>query len=202
MSSLGVTPMKLHRILASLATALAALVWTAAGETSDPVLLDRDLPLEVVGHCLESSRSRDRGCGPDGYYARFWVGRAGDANLFLVRRKPCAENACQAWLLAKTGRGVNVLLATSGELALSPGLGPFPAVQTYSSVTAGQSLVSRFDWNGHQYTRTDARIVYSVDGEECGSAEQCREAAQDALNVRRIDRALRIWEQVHGVSWI
>ena len=194
--------MKLHRILATLASALPALLWTAAGETSDPVLLDRDLPLEVVGRCLDGATNGDRGCGPDSHYSKFWVGRAGDANLFLVRLKPCNDSACHAWLLAKTNRGVNVLLATRGELSLSPGAGAFPAVHTHSNVSPSQSLVSRFDWNGHQYTRTDTRIVYSVDGQECGSADQCREAAQDAMNVRRIDKALRIWEQVHGVSWI
>jgi hypothetical protein len=194
--------MKLHRILATLATALPALFWTATGETSDPFLLDRDLPLEVVGQCLDNAADRDRGCTPESSYSKHWVGRAGDANLFLVRLVPCTDGACRAWLLAKTTRGVNVLLATNGELSISPGVGAFPAVQTFSDVSAGQSLVSRFDWNGHQYTRTDARLVYSVDGEECGSADQCHEVAQDAMNVRKIDKALRIWEQVHGVSWI
>lgn len=195
--------MKLHRILATLATALPALFWTAAGETSDPVLLDRELPLEVVGRCLESETAdQSRVCRADSYFSNYWIGRAGDANLFLVRLKPCTDGACRAWLLAKTARGVNVLLATSGELSLSPGIGAFPAVQTFSNVSAGQSLVSRFDWNGHQYTRTDSRVVYHVDGQECGSANECHAAAQDAMNVRKIDKALRIWEQVHGVSWI
>jgi hypothetical protein len=194
--------MKLNRILATFAAAFPALVWTAAGETSDPVLLDRDLPLEVVGHCPDDTSSSARGCGLDSYYAKFWVGRAADVNLFLVRRKPCDDSGCQSWLIAKSRRGVNVLLAARGELSLSPGVGGFPAVQTDSEVSASQRVVSRFDWNGYQYTRTDARVVYRVDGQECGSAMQCHEAAQDAMNVRRIDRALRIWEQVHGVSWI
>lgn len=194
--------MKLHRILATFVSALPALFWTAAGETSDPFLLDRDLPLEVVSHCLDGAADRDHGCSPDGSYSKHWVGRAGDANLFLVRLRPCADGACRAWLLAKTTRGANVLLATSGELSLSPGVGAFPTVQTVSNVSPSQNVVSRFDWNGHQYTRTDARVVYSVDGQECGSAAACREAAQDAMNVRKIDKALRIWEQVHGVSWI
>jgi hypothetical protein len=194
--------MKLHRILATLATALPALLWTATGETSDPVLLERDLPAEVVGRCLDQVAGQSPACGPDSYLSKFWVGRAADANLFLVRLQPCADGPCRAWLVAKTARGVSVLLATSGELSLSSGNGAYPAVQTYSNVSAGQSLVSRFDWNGHQYTRTDAHVVYSVDGQECGSAEECNAAAHDALNVRKIDKALRIWEQVHGVSWI
>jgi hypothetical protein len=194
--------MTLHRILATFFTALPALLWTATGETSDPVLLDRDLPPEVVGRCLDEAAGQNPSCGPDQHLAKFWVGRAADANLFLVRLQTCADDACRAWLVAKTDRGVNVLLAVSGELSLSAGASAYPAVQTASSLTAGQSLVSRFDWNGHQYTRTDARVVYRVDGQACGSAEECNVAAQDALNGRRIDKALRIWEQVHGVSWI
>jgi hypothetical protein len=195
--------MKLHRILATVLAALPAVLWTATGETSDPVLHERELPLEVVGRCLDTPAGEgSKSCGADSYFATHWVGRAGDANLFLVRLQPCSDAACRAWLVAKSGRTVNVLLATSGELALSPGVGAYPAVQTYSNVTAGQSLVSRFDWNGNNYTRTDARLVYSVDGQECGSAAECNAAAQDAMNTRKVDRALRIWEQVHGVSWI
>jgi hypothetical protein len=182
---------------------MPALLWTAAGETSDPILLERDLPVDVIGHCLEAAGGEPHAtCRADSFFATHWVGRTGDANLFLVRLRPCADTGCRTWLVSKTGRGVNVLFGASGELALSPGAGPYPAVQMVSVLSAGQRVVSRFDWNGHQYTRTDARVIHQVDGRECGSPTQCHEAANEALKTRNVDKALRIWEQVHGVSWI
>ena|SRR5438105_13468389 len=50
--------------------------------------------------------------------------------------------------------------------------------------------------------RFDARRIYRIDGIECDKDEACRAAAVDALARGRIDQAVRIWRDVHGVSWI
>jgi hypothetical protein len=41
-----------------------------------------------------------------------------------------------------------------------------------------------------------------VDGVECGTREECRRAASEAIAQKQVDRAVRIWENVGGVSWI
>lgn len=195
--------MKPYRLLAVAVIAWPLALWTATGETSDPVLLERELPLSIVGACLERAAPELAStCTANTTFASHWVGRAAEANLFLVRARPCGDEPCRAWLVSKGSDGVRTLVGVNGELSVTRGTGAYPAIQTSAAFGAGQRVVTRFDWNGYQYTRTDARVVYSVDGQECGNVMQCNESAQDALRARKLDRALRIWEQVHGVSWI
>jgi hypothetical protein len=41
-----------------------------------------------------------------------------------------------------------------------------------------------------------------VDGVECGTREECRRSASEAIAQKQVDRAVRIWENIGGVSWI
>ena len=50
--------------------------------------------------------------------------------------------------------------------------------------------------------RTSTRRMYEVNGVECGTLEECDNVARRALQAQHVDRAQRIWQQVHGVSWI
>jgi hypothetical protein len=50
--------------------------------------------------------------------------------------------------------------------------------------------------------RAESRLVYRVDGVECGEPDQCAAAAREALRRDEVERALKIYERVHGVSWI
>jgi len=183
--------------------AIVAFIWTPIGESSDPVLAVRELPLDVLRCVGPAGTLSTPGCQRDEQYTNRWIARTRHGNLFLVRRAPCgAPGSCPVWLVEKTERGTSTLLAVEGEFRLYRGTGRYPAVQVRADVSANQRAYSRFEWTGSTYARTENRLVYDVDGTECGTHEECRERASEALRHQHIDRAVKIWEQVHGISWI
>lgn len=191
--------MNLHASLTALTFAVGALAWTAAGETYDPALSARELPLEVTGGCLAT----DAGPCREDQYATRWAGRTARGDLFVVTPAACADrNGCRTWLIEKTAREAIVLLALDGRAALRRGAGAYPAVELRTELSATQVSYVRFEWGGQQYTRADTRLVYRVDGVECGTEEQCQRVAQEAFDAQDVDRAVRIFESVHRVSWI
>lgn len=177
--------------------ALAALVWTAAGETSDPLLALTELPPDVVADC----RPRPEGNGCDSSLTRHWLGRAAQGELFLVAHAGCTRD-CAAWLVQRSAGGMRTLLAITGEFRLARVAGPFPAVQVRHEVSTAAVHYTRYAWNDGDYVPVETRRVYRVDGVECGSAAECDAAARAALAHGNSDRAVRIYEQVHGIGWI
>lgn len=183
--------------------AVATLGWTTTGESSDPVLGLNEMPAEVLQGCgkIQVDTASDTCVSADDYKSR-WIGRTGRGQLFLVMAQSCAERDCHAWFVEKTARGANTLLAVEGGFQLTPAAGAYPMVETRRELSPQQLSVSRYEWNGSGYVRAETRIIYRVDGRECGTADECRETAEHALRGQRIDEAVRIWQNVHGVAWI
>ena len=190
--------MKTPTSLVALTVAIAAFAWTAAGETSDPVLTARELPLDIVGDCAQQVS-----CHSEKEFLSRWIGRTDRGDLFLVSSPACAEViGCRAWLGEKTAHGAATLLAVAGEFRFQRGGGAYPTILQRTEISATHSAYSSFEWTGAKYTRTENRMVYRVDGVECGTQSECGNAAREALRQERVERAVKIWESVQGVSWI
>jgi len=186
-------------LLSTLITGIVALVWIGAGETYDPTLADRELPAEIADHCTAAAPLE--ACRPVEFNRR-WVGRTARGDLFVVTSDRCTGNDCRAWLVEKADASINTLLTFEKTFRLHQSPGDYPAIETYSELSSSQAAYSRFEWNGRGYRRTANRLVYRVDGAECGTSNECRAAAAEALKQQQVDRAVKIWENVHGVSWI
>lgn len=187
--------MNLRRLLLPLLVA-GACIWTGAGETSDPLLDLADLPADVIADCRLAA-------GNDCHTTlrRHWLGRNSQGELFLVWRPDC-QPSCNAWLVQRSANQARTLLALTGEFRLQRVAGGYPTVQVRTETSTNSVHYVHYAWNGDSYARTQTREVYQVDGVECGSAEECAAAAAAALNDQQTDRAVRIYEQVHGVGWI
>jgi hypothetical protein len=188
-------------LLSALIAGFAALIWTGTGETSDPVLADREIPADIASHCAVSATGVLEACHqPE--FTRRWVAKTGRGDLFMVTNELCQESGCRAWLVEKSENGVNTLLAFDKTFRLQGAEGGYPVIEAYSEISFTQGAYSRFEWNGAAYARTANRLVYQVDGTECGTREECNAVAREALKLQQVDRAVKILENVNGVSWI
>jgi hypothetical protein len=188
-------------ILSALAAGFAALVWTGAGETSDPVLAEREIPADIASRCAVSATGELETCHqPE--FTRRWVAKTAKGDLFMVTNELCQGSGCRAWLVEKAGGSAITLLAVERNFRLLEGAGGYPLIETYSEISSTQGAYSRFEWNGAAYARTASRLVYQVDGMECGTRDECNDAAHEALKLHQVDRAVKILENVNGVSWI
>ncbi len=188
-------------ILTTLIAGFAAIVWTGTGETSDPVLSVREIPADIASGCAVSAAGESEACHQPEFSHR-WVGKTNRGDLFVVTNDLCAGSGCRAWLVEKAAGSASTLLAFDRTFRLHQGTDNYPAIETYSELSSTQGAYSRFEWNGVTYTRTANRLVYRVDGMECGTREECNTAAGEALKQKQVDRAVKIWENVNGVSWI
>ena len=183
-------------LVSSLLFGAAAFCWTVASETSNPQLATRELPLEILNACAVAT------CVEEVEYRSRWIGRSPQGDLFSVIRSGCAPGHCTSWLVEKGPSAVRTLLELNGAFTLRRGVGRYPVVELRTRSDEEGILYFRFEWNGEQYARTSARRVYEINGVECGTREECRGAAESALKAHQVDRALRIWQRVYGVSWI
>jgi hypothetical protein len=186
--------LRASRIASALLLGAVALGWTMAGETSNPQLTVADLPAGLVDACAA------RDCGDGLALESRWIGRTPHGDLFIVAHKDC--NDCSRWLLEKTTATSRLLLELNGHYELHRGSGAYPAIELRTRDDATQIQFVRYEWDGNQYTRTVAQQVYEVNGVECGTREECQAAAKGALEANDTDRALVIWQQVWGISWI
>lgn len=132
-----------------------------------------------------------------------WVSRTGNGDLYLLLRADCRGGAqCGAWFVERTARGMVARLNVEGRFQVLSSGKAVPDVQTWQDRAENEFEVTRYSWSAGAYRRTETRTVYSVNGEVCGSSLECYQKAQGALRERRTDEALRIWEQVHNVSYI
>jgi hypothetical protein len=176
--------------------AVFAFVWTGVGETSNPELYATELPIQIVNEC-----GSDHGCrGNDDYLTR-WVGKTAHGHLFLVRRPGCGAE-CGAWMIEKTARGAEIRLSIDGDFRLDGVHGAYPDVQVQRAVSGSRYTVVRYSWVGERYRKTDSRDVYRIGGIECSGADDCYRAALKAHRANRSAEALKIFETVHGLSWI
>ncbi|MDH3513337.1 MAG: hypothetical protein OEM83_00510 [Gammaproteobacteria bacterium] len=187
--------------LNTLIIGFAAIVWTGTGESSDPVLADREIPAEVAGACLSTLTALSDACETKNF-SRRWVAKTLRGDLFILTNERCLGRDCRAWLVEKTGAAVTALLGFDTRFRLREDKNGYPVIESYTELSATEGAYSRYEWNANAYVRTASRLVYSVDGVECGTREECRVAASNAIDQKQLDRAIRIWENVGGVSWI
>jgi hypothetical protein len=182
--------------------AFVALLGAGAGTPSDPVLPASELPLGVLNDCAALTVSNRAGhCAEQGYQIR-WLGRTPRGHLFLAEHEQCSRLGCRTWLVEKEARRTHALLAIVGEFRLERTGAAYPVVQTRSVGAASYTSYNRYDWHGQQYARSETRLTHRVDNFECGSAQECEAAAQQALVHENADRAVKIWQQVHNIDWI
>jgi hypothetical protein len=132
-----------------------------------------------------------------------WVSRTGNGDLYLMVRADCrGPDLCGAWFVERTPRGMAARLNIAGRFRVIASGKAVPDVQAWRTLSENEFEVTRYTWAGGAFQRVETRTVYTVDGEECGSALDCYQKAQDAHRERHTDKALRIWEKVHSVSFI
>ena len=105
-------------------------------------------------------------------------------------------------MLEKKLSGVSTLLSIEGNYRLQRGKHRYPTIQVHTVLSDSQSIYRSFEWTGEAYARTDSKLVYQVDGAECGTVEECDHLARTAAENKEYGKAVEIWETVHGVSWI
>lgn len=188
-------------LLNTLIIGFAAVVWTDTGESSDPVLADREMPAAIVSSCA-LAQAADSGICHESSFNRRWVAKTAQGDLFIVTNERCAGSDCRAWLVEKTAAAATTLVSFDAIFRLHEVKGGYPVIESYAGMSATEGAYSRYEWNGKTYDRTASRLVYKVDGVECGTRDECRRAASEAIAQKQVDRAVRIWENVGGVSWI
>lgn len=180
---------------------LFALFWSGAGDSSNPELARAELPADIVADCPVPATERRTPCS-DASYRIAWMNRRPLGEPFLVQRDACGSDGCRAWIVLRDANAqTRTLLSATGEIHLQYEV-PYPVVQTRLELAGAYTSYNRFEWNGERYVRAATRLVYGADGVECADERACQAAAQEALRRNQSGRAVRIWEQVHGVSWI
>ncbi len=115
-------------------------------------------------------------------------GGAGFA-LYLIEKAPAS--------------GARLLLVLDGAFDLRHAAGErYPTVEIRRALDHIRSRLERYEWRRGRYVRTDGRIIYRIGGADCGTTADCHAVAERALRAGEIDRALEIWRQVDGLSWI
>ena len=188
-------------LLNTLIIGCAALVWTGTGESSDPVLVDREMPADIASTCALTQAGEIAACD-QAAFSRRWVAKTLRGDLFIVTNERCTGSDCRAWLVEKTEAAATTLLSFDASFRLREDKDGYPAIESYTTMSTTEGAYSRYEWNGNAYARAASRLVYNVDGVECGTREECRHAANQAITQKQVDRAVRIWENVGGVSWI
>jgi len=132
-----------------------------------------------------------------------WVSRTANGDLYLMVRTDCrGPELCGAWFVERTARGVAARLNIEGRFRVIASGKPVPDVQAWRALSENEFEVTRYTWSAGAFQRVETKTLYAVDGEECGSALDCYQKAQAAHQQRRTDKALRIWEKIHNVSFI
>lgn len=185
--------------------AAAAFCWTAGAETSDPTIAARHLPPEIRGDCaLQTTNELNVSCNSETDFRSRWVARSPHGDLFAVMgAAPCSDTSgCRAWLVEKRANAATVLLELDGPFSLHRGVKGYPTLKTRTELSATHTRYTRYEWRGDSYVRAETKLMYRVDGFECASPAECGSAAHEALSQEHTDRAVQIWQNVHGVAWI
>ena len=185
-------------LLVALPLGFGLVGWTQENEAVTVPAFDRELA-GLAALCGPATTCKDSA----GRVVTHWVSRTAAGNLFLVLQNNCtAPGNCGAWFVERTSKGVDLRLNIEGRFRVVRSSQATPDVETWRETSDRESLLTRYAWVGGAYLKVETRTVYRVDGVECGSALDCYQAASQAHDQHQTDRALRIWEQVHKVSWI
>lgn len=178
--------------------ALCTFAWTSVGESSNPELLATELPLNIVHECETQSTCQ----GIHEFISR-WVSRSSEgSDLFVVHRPSCGSEQCGSWLVEKTPQGPVTRLTLSSRFRFISDNNTHPDVEMQQQVSDIQTVYVYYTWTGNRYVKTETRDAFNVNGVECGTRDQCYAAALKAHRTQHTARALKIWETVHGLSWI
>lgn len=192
--------MRKHTSCLASVLALAAVMWTGAGET-DPMLMATELPREVTRDC-----SMPEPCSAEQDHVVIqWLAKTARGQLFLVAPADC-ENECRGWLVEKRPTAVTTVLSFTGDYRLMHVHGAYPEIALQRAVSDTRRLHERFAWQESDadagYRLVSREAVYEVAGQECGSATACEQEAWRAAREHRLDDAVEIFETVHKRSWI
>ena len=187
------SPVALALLMAS-----AALAWTGNNRAVSTATLESELHL-AQERCQVAEQCPARA---DGFHAH-WISRTHNGNLFLVMQAQCQTSEhCAATFVERTARGSSTRLNIQGQFRVLHSGKPIPDVQTWRSLSDSETEYTRYTWVTGAYLKVETHTAYSVNGVECGTAAECYQAANQALAERRTGKALKIWEQVHNVSFI
>lgn len=179
-----------------------ALLGIGVGESSDPTLKVAELPADVINDCAALTVGTAAMPCADSAYRIRWFSRTPRGHLFLVEHGHCERAGCRSWLVEKDARAAHTLLAMTGEFQLERAASAYPLVQTRTALASHYTSYNRYTWSGERYNRSETRLSHRVDNFECGTERECEAAAQQALERKDADRAVKIWQQVHNVDWI
>lgn len=187
---------KRHSYL-TVSMALIGLAWTGAAETSNPLLDAAELPSSILEECY----ARDV-CEIDEEYVIHWLDKTPQGNAFLVMPATCGSvDQCTGWLVEKTAQ-VSILLTMEGRYRLVKGKQGYPNVHVKKPLGEGRISYSRFEWRQDRYVKISTKELYTIDGKECGTSDECHQAALREAQHENPEQALKIWETVHRISWI
>ena len=183
-----------------LLSALVILGWTDRSRIPGPVADESGLVSSTHGVCPQTRSCEDASIAG---YRMHWVSKTRSGNLYLVVQTRCADTLhCSAWFMERTPRGFGARLSIEGQFRVLSSGKPIPDVETWRKVSDNQTEYTRYSWAGGAFLKVGTRTVYRVDGVECGTVLDCYQAAVRAHEQNRNGKALKIWEQVHNVSWI
>lgn len=178
--------------------ALVGLVWTGVAETSNPLLNPAELPASILDEC----HTREV-CQVEQEYSIHWLDKTAPGNVFLVAPAKCERvDQCTAWLVEKTPAHVTVLLAMEGRYRLLKGRAGYPEVHVKKPLSDTRISYSQFKWHEDNYLKTVSKEIYTIDGVECGTIDECHKTALKEMQHAHPEQALKIWETVHRISWI
>lgn len=170
--------------------------WTASNGTANPGMDSNEASFPSF-ECVQS----DTCTVADGQTR--WLGRTPAGNLYLVIQASCADaNRCRTLFVERTAHGTGATLDVEGRFQLVRNGKRVPDVQTWREISENEIVKTRYTWVAGTYRKAESRTIYRVDGVECGTAAECNDLATRAHQQQHTDRALRIWETVHKISWI
>jgi hypothetical protein len=172
---------------------VAAFGWTNPGVSRGPVLAGAEA---LQGCATVACPVEARG------FQTHWVSRTGNGQLYVMVRSDCAGSDCVARFVERTHAGLATRLDVQGEFRVVPSGKDVPDVEARRAVSDTEMEITRYSWVGGAYVKGETRQVFSVSGQECGSALECYQKAQAAREEKDTGKALQILETVHKVSYI
>src|SRR3972149_6113674 len=104
-------------LLPTLIIGFAASVWTGAGESSDPVLADREIPAAIASTCALTQAGAIEACDHSAF-SRRWVAKTLRGDLFIVTHERCTGGDCRAWLVEKSESAATTLFSFDATFRL------------------------------------------------------------------------------------
>ena len=93
-------------LLNTLIIGFAAIAWTGTGESSDPVLADREIPADIASTCALT-----QACDQPAF-SRRWVAKTLQGDLYIVINERCTGSDCRAWLVEKSASAAKPVRAS------------------------------------------------------------------------------------------